>query len=109
MLDLREDWTDHKPARSAANRFIKEHGFAAFGKWYLGRGRRGSRTQQAALQVSAWRLPDDSPVLQRCPQKRVPANTDIRRSSWRAAHLREMLDALMSGKRSSDLNHVSSA
>jgi hypothetical protein len=54
MLDLREDWTDHKPARSAANRFIKEHGFAAFGKWYLGRGRRGSRTQQAALQVSAW-------------------------------------------------------
>ncbi len=103
----KRDWTDHKPARSAANRFIQEHGFAAFGKWYL-----GEDDEQAEHSRQRYKFPlGDFRMIHRCscPQNRVPANTDIRRSSWRAAHLREMLDALMSGKRSSDLNHVSSA
>src|SRR4030088_1484656 len=36
VLDQRGDWTDHRPTRSAENRFIAEHGRAAFGKWHLG-------------------------------------------------------------------------
>lgn len=36
VLDARADWHDHKPARSAENRFIEEHGWVAFGKWHLG-------------------------------------------------------------------------
>jgi hypothetical protein len=36
VLDQRSDWTDHKPARSAENKFIVAHGFAEFGKWHLG-------------------------------------------------------------------------
>jgi hypothetical protein len=36
VLDDRDAWSDHQPARTAENRFIEEHGFAAFAKWHLG-------------------------------------------------------------------------
>src|SRR5260370_18154554 len=36
VLDHRSDWTDHKPARSAENKFIVARGFAEFRKWHLG-------------------------------------------------------------------------
>jgi hypothetical protein len=35
VLDERADWHDHRPARTAENRFIAEHGWAEFGKWHL--------------------------------------------------------------------------
>jgi hypothetical protein len=35
VLDARENWHDHKPARTAENRFINENGWAAFGRWHL--------------------------------------------------------------------------
>lgn len=36
VLDQRSDWTDHRPARTAENRFIEQHGMAEYAKWHLG-------------------------------------------------------------------------
>jgi hypothetical protein len=36
VLDERSDWTDHRPARRAAEKFIEQRGFAEYAKWHLG-------------------------------------------------------------------------
>jgi hypothetical protein len=36
VLDQRDDWTEHQPARQTENRFIQEHGLAGYAKWHLG-------------------------------------------------------------------------
>jgi hypothetical protein len=36
VLDGGDQWTDHKPARSAQKRLIKEHGLAEYARWHLG-------------------------------------------------------------------------
>jgi hypothetical protein len=35
-LDDRDDWSEHQPSADEENRYIEEHGFAAFGRWHLG-------------------------------------------------------------------------
>jgi hypothetical protein len=36
VLDQPSDWTDHRPARNAEDKFIAAHGLAEFGRWHLG-------------------------------------------------------------------------
>jgi hypothetical protein len=36
VLDERDDWSEHQPTAEQENRFIEEHGWAEFGRWYLG-------------------------------------------------------------------------
>ena len=36
VLDERGDWTDHRPAKTAEEKFIEQLGFAKYAKWHLG-------------------------------------------------------------------------
>src|SRR5258708_36269056 len=36
VLDQRDDWSEHQPTAQEENRFIEEHGFAAYARWHLG-------------------------------------------------------------------------
>ena len=36
VFDERDDWSEHRPSAEKENRFIRLHGFAEYGKWYLG-------------------------------------------------------------------------
>jgi hypothetical protein len=35
-LDERDDWSEHQPTTRQENQYIKEHGYTAYGRWYLG-------------------------------------------------------------------------
>jgi hypothetical protein len=34
--DERDAWSEHQPSAQQENEFIRQHGFAAYAKWYLG-------------------------------------------------------------------------
>ena len=36
VRDQRDDWSEHQPSTQQENEFIDEHGFAEYGRWYLG-------------------------------------------------------------------------
>jgi hypothetical protein len=36
VLDERDAWSEHQPSAEEENKFIKQHGFGEYGKWYLG-------------------------------------------------------------------------
>jgi hypothetical protein len=36
VFDERDAWSEHQPSAEEENEFIRRHGFAEYGKWYLG-------------------------------------------------------------------------
>ena len=36
VLDDRDEWSKHRPSAQQENRYIDEHGFGEYGRWYLG-------------------------------------------------------------------------
>jgi hypothetical protein len=36
VLDERDAWSEHRPSAEQENAFLRLHGFAEYGKWYLG-------------------------------------------------------------------------
>ncbi|RCG29833.1 hypothetical protein DQ384_18740 [Sphaerisporangium album] len=36
VLDERRDWDVHRPTPEQENRFIEEHGYGEYGRWFLG-------------------------------------------------------------------------
>src|SRR3979411_769127 len=36
VYDERDAWSEHRPSATEENEFIRLHGFAEYGKWYLG-------------------------------------------------------------------------
>jgi hypothetical protein len=36
VWDERDAWSEHRPSAEEENEFIRLHGFAAYGRWYLG-------------------------------------------------------------------------
>jgi hypothetical protein len=36
VLDERDAWSEHRPTAEQENKFIRLHGFAEYGRWYLG-------------------------------------------------------------------------
>ena len=36
VFDERDMWSEHQPSAQDENEYLKAHGFAAYGKWYLG-------------------------------------------------------------------------
>jgi hypothetical protein len=36
VYDERDAWSEHQPSAQQENDFIREHGFAEYGKWHLG-------------------------------------------------------------------------
>jgi hypothetical protein len=35
-LDDRDEWSEHQPSPAEENRFLEQHGFSDYGKWFLG-------------------------------------------------------------------------
>ncbi|MCU1276642.1 MAG: hypothetical protein JWM53_188 [bacterium] len=35
VLDDRDDWSEHQPSTDEENRFIDQHGYAEYGRWFL--------------------------------------------------------------------------
>jgi hypothetical protein len=36
VFDERDSWSEHRPSAQMENQFLRLHGFAEYGKWYLG-------------------------------------------------------------------------
>jgi hypothetical protein len=36
VADQRDDWSEHRPSAEQENEFIRRHGWAEYGRWYLG-------------------------------------------------------------------------
>jgi hypothetical protein len=36
VFDERDSWSEHRPSAQKENRFLRLHGFAEYGEWYLG-------------------------------------------------------------------------
>jgi hypothetical protein len=36
VYDARDAWSEHQPSAQQENEFLQQHGFAEYGKWYLG-------------------------------------------------------------------------
>jgi hypothetical protein len=36
VYDERDAWSEHQPSAQQENKFIQQHGFYEYGKWYLG-------------------------------------------------------------------------
>ncbi|GAA3791753.1 hypothetical protein GCM10022226_08440 [Sphaerisporangium flaviroseum] len=36
VLDVMDDWSEHRPLAAQENEFIEKHGFDEYGKWHLG-------------------------------------------------------------------------
>ena len=36
VADARDAWSEHRPSAQKENEFIRQHGLAEYGKWYLG-------------------------------------------------------------------------
>ncbi|MEN3378387.1 MAG: hypothetical protein V7604_3742 [Hyphomicrobiales bacterium] len=94
VLDVRDDWSDHRPARTAKNRFIEECGWAAFGKWHL-----GEDDEIAEHNKSRYKLPyGDFKNVHRCAVLSAEARAGRYKYAeieLAAAHLHSMLDELM--------------
>jgi hypothetical protein len=107
VLDQRSDWTDHKPARSAGNKFIVARGFAEFGKWHL-----GEDDEEAEGSKRRYKFPyGDFKNVHRCAVLAAQSRAARYRHTaieLAAAHLHGMLDALMAGKPSVEKGHVPS-
>jgi hypothetical protein len=83
ILDRRGDWTDHKPARTAENRFIAEHGRAAFGKSHLGEDDEEKQKTASAATNSHTATSRMFITVQCCPRNHAPASTSTPISSLR--------------------------
>jgi hypothetical protein len=108
VLDGRDDWSDHRPARTAENRFFEEHGRAEFGRWHL-----AEDDEIAAHNKSRYRFPHgDFKNVHRCavlsaePRAGQYKYTEIELA---AEHLRGMLDELMLEPDSKERRHVSTS
>jgi hypothetical protein len=94
VLDERDDWSSHRPSVTQENEHLKDHGFAEYGRWYLGVDDEYGRDTK-----SRYKFPyGDFEKIHRCgvlaAEARAGQNkyTDI---ALAAAHLHGMLDALM--------------
>src|SRR4051812_47800355 len=36
VLDVMDDWSEHQPSTVQENKFIEEHGFGEYQRWYMG-------------------------------------------------------------------------
>jgi hypothetical protein len=92
VLDGRDDWSEHQPSAAQENRFIEEHGFGEYAKWYL-----GIDEAQDEDNKGRYRFPyGDFENVHRCGVLSAESRAgqykhlDVERA---AAHLHGMLDA----------------
>jgi hypothetical protein len=108
VLDQPSDWTDHRPAPNAEDKFIAAHGLAEFGRWHLGEDDEAAEGSNRRYKVPC----GDFKNIHRCAV--LAAESRARRYKYNdielaATHLHRMLDAVMASKPSSEKHHVPSA
>jgi hypothetical protein len=107
VLDQPSDWTDHRPARNAEDKFIAVHGLAEFGRWHLGRT---TRPPKAASVATSFRAATSRMfIVAQC----WPAESLARRYKYTdielaATHLHRLLDAMKANKPFLEKHHVPS-
>jgi hypothetical protein len=108
VLDAREEWHDHRPARTAESRFIEEYGWTAFARWHL-----AEDDEIAERNKSRYKFPfGDFKVVHRCAVLAAESRagqykyTDIELA---AAHLHGMLDELLRARDAKEHRRVSSS
>jgi hypothetical protein len=106
VLDVRGDWSDHRPARTAENRFIADHGWAEFGKWHL-----AEDDEIPEHNKSRYKFPfGDFKAVHRCAVLAAESRagqykyTEVELA---AAHLHGMLDELIPDSAASGRQRVS--
>jgi hypothetical protein len=93
VTDERDDWSEHQPSARQENDFIRDHGWPAYARWYLG------INEDAAEQTKArHEFPyGDFERVHRCGVLAAESRAgqhDHADIETAAAHLHGMLDAL---------------
>jgi hypothetical protein len=76
VFDERDAWSEHRPSAQEENEFIRIHGFAEYGKWYLGLNDKKKERDQGTLRISLWgfqQCPSLWRALRRKPRRSIPA------------------------------------
>ena len=94
VLDERNDWSEHRPSAEQENRYIDEHGFAGYGRWYL-----GVDDETGEDSKSHYKFPyGDFERVHRCGVLAAESRAGQRKYTdieLAAAHLHGMLEELM--------------
>jgi hypothetical protein len=93
VLDDRDAWSEHQPSAQQENAYLEEHGFGAYGRWYL-----GVDDEKAEETKAHYRFPyGDFQDVHRCgvlSAESRAAQNDYDDIETAAAHLHGMLEAL---------------
>ncbi|RCG22440.1 hypothetical protein DQ384_35615 [Sphaerisporangium album] len=94
VLDQMDAWSEHQPSADQENKFIEEHGFGEYGRWYLGvDDEHGEETK------GHYKFPyGDFQKVHRCGVIAAEVRAGQRKYfdiETAAAHLHGMLDELM--------------
>jgi hypothetical protein len=97
VLDDRDEWSEHRPSAREENRYLEEHGFREYGRWYL-----GVDDEFDADTKSHYKFPyGDFENVHRCGVLAAEARAGQRKYDdieTAAAHLHGMLDGLMADR-----------
>jgi hypothetical protein len=100
VIDERDAWSEHQPSTEQENRYIEEHGFAAYARWHL-----GVDDEENEDTKSRYKFPyGDFAKVHRCAVLAAESRAGQRTYSdieLATAHLHGMLDALMTREGSS--------
>jgi hypothetical protein len=84
VLDQRDDWSEHRPSAEEENKFLEQHGWKEYRKWYL-----GIDDEQDEDNKGRYRFPyGDFERVHRCgvlSAESRPASTSTPTSSWQPA------------------------
>jgi hypothetical protein len=93
VIDERDAWSEHQPSARQENQYIEEHGWAAYGRWYLGTDDGHAEDTKAHFKFPY----SDFENVHRCgvlSAEARAAQNDYSDVDVAAAHLHGMLDAL---------------
>jgi hypothetical protein len=100
VADERDAWSEHEPSAEQENRYIEEHGYAAYARWYL-----GVDDEEGEDTKAHYKFPyGDFETVHRCGVLAAESRAGQRKYydiELATAHLHGMLDALMSREGSS--------
>lgn len=99
VYDERDAWSEHQPSAAVENRFIEEHGYEEYGRWYL-----GVDDEARADTKGHYKFPyGDFEKVHRCGLLAAESRAGQRKYydiELAVAHLHGMLDALHATARS---------
>ena len=93
VLDERDAWSEHRPTAEQENELICLHGFAEYGRWYLGISDEKPEQQRRDTTNFPMGISARSIAVACSRQKAAPAKTSTMTSKNAVAHLHGMLDA----------------